>query len=438
MFEVINKKIKYLKSEIFFLKNNTEKEKLFDEIDDIISKIKQDINCCYDNMRIILDVINKTAFINNSSNNSISNTINIKVIDLGDKLSKLQLVSVSYYIDKGKYLKEHGKFNEAFDAWEEVLKIDPGNDYIHLKLKEIIFGHKDNIKNRADFLRNRYKFQYLGSSRHEFGEKKLWISNIRNNCSKIKQPYAFTICGKNLFIADSGSEMILQYDFNGKYINHFYNNSNHHVGLFCGENDSIWFCDFDNRRLLSFNLNGDLVDEIKIDSILNRSDFLYPYSGCMRDSIFYLVLTNKTRNQRKVFCFHKDNPLQTLKKLPFDHLSKISDVEIFGNNLYVSNLNPGSISCMNINSSAECKTYQYPYIIRRIFVSEEEIFFSSNDSIFKVLHDFTVVFRTSCAFINNAVGNSFSPMDIEVMNINGQNKLVLGDCNLGNIYIFQI
>lgn len=47
-----------------------------------------------------------------------------------------------YYFNKGCWLYNQGEIRQALNAWENVLKVDPDNRYIHTKLKEIIGSGK--------------------------------------------------------------------------------------------------------------------------------------------------------------------------------------------------------------------------------------------------------------------------------------------------------
>jgi len=69
---------------------------------------------------------------------------------------------IPFNLKIGKWLFGQGRIEETLDAWEEILKVNPDNEYIHSKLLEMMdTGPVTN--DRAEELHRRYQFKYIGS-----------------------------------------------------------------------------------------------------------------------------------------------------------------------------------------------------------------------------------------------------------------------------------
>lgn len=330
MFEDITKNKSYLHSKILSLKNTADKEKLFYEIDNEIVKIKQEINCCYDNMGIISDVINSAELINHAGGNLISGNVNIKKNNLRNKSKKLQKIFSLYYLDKGNYFQKHGRFNLALDAWEEILKIDPDNEFIHLKLQKPTIGQNNDLKNRSKYLTNRYRFKYIRSFGKDIIKKPVYMcaSETKNT----------------MFVSDYERHKIHKFTTDGEYLGAIPVNIKKPIGLFLEEENTLWVCDFGNGRLLSTDFNGKVLEEININKLLNETnESMKPSVGCINGDQIYLSLTNEKFKISKVISFNKNSPITSVENISSDNFQLITEMKIINNVLYAANLEPGRL-----------------------------------------------------------------------------------------------
>jgi hypothetical protein len=53
-------------------------------------------------------------------------------------------IQKQYHLEKGKSLFRQGKWNDALDLWEKILRTEPDNQYIHSRLSGIISGCHTN------------------------------------------------------------------------------------------------------------------------------------------------------------------------------------------------------------------------------------------------------------------------------------------------------
>lgn len=422
MFEDITKKESNLRLKILSLEKNADKEKLFNEIDDEILKIKQDINCCYDNMGITLDIINNADFINNSYNDSILGILGIKQNDLRDKSSKLKTTLSTYYTDKGNYFQKDEKCNEALDAWEEVLKTEPGNDYIHSKLIKIIIDQNNDIKNRAEYLKDRYRFKYIGS----FGNDKI-TKPVYMCASETK---------KIMFVSDYESHKIHKFTFDGEYIGRVPVEIETPIGLFLEGENKLWICDFGNSRILCTDFNGKVLEKININQILNKSnESMNPAFGCVKGDRIYLTLLNNSRESRMVISFNKNSPFTFLEKLSIENLPSILEINFINNALFAANYEPGMLFTFNPTQKqfVQFADIQLLGNVKRFIKTDDGLFVICDKQLLKIDSKGKLIYS---ADLEKILKDSSQPTCMAILK--RKKKLFIADYFQNSIHMFSI
>ena len=117
-------------------------DKFFQNVQHEYRKIQCDVATKLENLKITSDILNESHGRNNIKKNeddslklatdkAIAEVTNFAFFEIQGKLS-------SFNLKKGKQLFEQDRIEEALDAWEEVLKVNPDNEYIRSKLEQII------------------------------------------------------------------------------------------------------------------------------------------------------------------------------------------------------------------------------------------------------------------------------------------------------------
>lgn len=144
-------------------------EKKFHSIEKEYELIKKEVITRSETGRCLLSFIrNKENHIkNNNSLEDITRKSWVQTQCWRDKLQdisgRIQLLSNAYCQKKGRYYYETNRIEEALDMWEEVLKIEPDNEYIHSKLHEIV-----------------KRFQFHGNSTISYGKGHSVEANLTN------------------------------------------------------------------------------------------------------------------------------------------------------------------------------------------------------------------------------------------------------------------
>jgi hypothetical protein len=133
-----------------------EVEKLMQEIEDNYRRIKRCLVSDLDDLQTIADIFNlQQNFIETNVQNSEfwRVTLNKAVEEEGRFLFfEIKEKMAPFYRKKGDWQLAHDKIDKALDSWEEVLKIDPNNEYIQKKLDEIVEDFKaEHHKSMKDF-----------------------------------------------------------------------------------------------------------------------------------------------------------------------------------------------------------------------------------------------------------------------------------------------
>lgn len=426
MFEDIIKKKSLLYSKIRSVENTPDKEKLFDEIDDEAAKIKQDINYHYDNMANSLSIFNNMNLINNSNDYCISDAMNIKGNDLREKTEKLQEMLSLYYMDKGDYFQKQGKFNEALDSWEKILKTDPANDHICLELKRMTTVRHNDIKRKLKNLENKYKFKYIGN----FGS------------NKMKKPMYMCVSetAKKIFISDYTGHKIHRFTVDGESDGTIPVEVKNPLGLFIEEENKLWVCDSGNGKLLCVDFKGKVSEEIDINKILNNnSRSLIPFVGCIKNEQIYLsIMADLAWKNSILISFNKKDPTTSLKIIPTDNLQLIVDMQFINDDLFVANHSPGQLFVFNQDFTKNvpfADSNQISGMQQRFLEIDNALFVTADRHVLKLNSNGSLVFAAN---LKATLKNPQILTNLAVLNKGDKKILLVGDSENGLIHMFSI
>ena len=121
---------------------NNDLDKFFHDVEDNYRKIQHGVVAKLADLRILSDLLNQSNDADNikMQGKALLSSITDKAITAVSEpvfLGKKE-EWISFYLNKAEWLLGKDRLAEALDAWEEVLKIDPDNNFIHSKLEKIL------------------------------------------------------------------------------------------------------------------------------------------------------------------------------------------------------------------------------------------------------------------------------------------------------------
>lgn len=355
---------------------NNDLDKFFQNAKKNYQKIQHSLATKLEDLKIISDILNPCHSRNNVGNYA-DDSLKLVTDKAADKISnyvffEMQESLIPFNLEKGKLLFDQGRIDEALDAWEEVLKVNPDNEYVHSKLLEIR-DILQSTKIRADELHQKYRFKYIGSFGH----------NI------MKRPFAI-VAGDHddiLFISDFEGNKIHKFSVQGKYLGSLSVKVKNPMELFKDTDGNIWICDFGNSRLLAVELDGNVVDEISLIDILGETyGLIHPGFGCLKEHRFYLILMDSTRQQRRLLSFNRYNSHGSPDIFPTDVFQVLHVFEFLDNQLYVCDLAQSDLFVYNAGQKyfnrIGCQGIPYP--LRWFVGSSDGLFLSAGKHLLKV------------------------------------------------------
>jgi len=331
---------------------------------------------------------------------------------------------IPFNLKKGDWLFKEGRIEEALNAWEEVLKVNPDNEYVHSRLLEIM-DTTQGPKVRAEELHSKYRFKYIGS----FGQ------NI------LARPFAI-VAGDHddtLFVSDNVGNKIHKFNVHGKYLGPLPVEVKKPLGLFKDGENNIWICDFGNSRLLAVDSNGNMTDEISLKEILGDSfGSTHPVFGYLSDKRLYLLLLNKSYQQRMLVSFDRYNPYNSLDILPTNVLQTPNFFGFLDNQLYLCDYAQCHLFVYDVGQRF-FKRIGYlgiPYPLRRFVGSCDGIFLSAGKHILKVSLNGERFFSANLSEILNT--DQATPLGLAFLKHKNSRVLFVTDASLTRIHKFAI
>jgi len=331
---------------------------------------------------------------------------------------------IPFNLKKGDWLFKEGRIEEALNAWEEVLKVNPDNEYVHSRLLQIM-DTTQGPKVRAEELHSKYRFKYIGS----FGQ------NI------LARPFAIVAGdhGDTLFVSDNVGNKIHKFNVHGKYLGPLPVEVKKPLGLFKDDENNIWICDFGNSRLLAVDSNGNMTDEISLKEILGDSfGSTHPVFGYLSDKRLYLLLLNKSYQQRMLVSFDRYNTYNSLDIFPTDILQTPNFFRFIDNELYLCDYTQCALFVYN--AKRKCvkqigyQTISHPL---RCFINlSNNLFLSAGKHILKVVLNGQSIFTANLPKILHTT--QANPYSLAVLKQENIQVLFVMDGSLACIHKFAI
>lgn len=384
---------------------------LFQGIEDDYRKIQSGLAIKREDLRIISDILDQSHGGNNSlegyplkvaTDKAIHETSNYAFFEMLERL-------IPFNLEKGNCLFNRGRIEEALDAWEEVLRVNPDNEYIHSKLLEIM-NTTQGPKIRAEELHRKYHFKYIGSFGH----------NI------LKRPIAIVAADYDdtLFVSDNVGNKIHKFNVQGEYLGPLPIEVKNPLGLFKDDENNLWICDFANSRLLAVDSDGNITNEIGLKGIVDDPHGLtHPGFGCSTSDRLYLLLLDESHHQRRLISFNRHHPYDSLDVLPTDVFHVPNVFGFLNNQLYVSDWAQCDLFVYDANqrqfNRIGCQGIPFPF---RCFVdSSDGIFLSASRYILKMSANRTKLFTADL----NHITSMPQPTPLGLAVLTGQDSRVV-------------
>jgi len=348
--------------------------------------------------KIIADIMINHQCLNNSDH-SISKFLNKLLKKTTDDIendlyNELVELIVNYNIKTGNWLYNQGRTEEALYLWEDALKVNPQNEYIHSKLGGL--SHFTNgLQNQVEDIKKKFQFEYIGSFGHDIVRKPgfLIMSQSENE----------------LLVSDSATNEIHKFCTNGDYIDSFSFGLDRPAELFKDEDGNVWICDFGNNRLLVIDFAGDIVDSINLKNFTDDgSEIICPTYGCIKGHQIFLILTDITQsNKRKIVVLDRLNLSGSIEIVDFSNdirtpVGLVSHRE----QLYVSDKFEGIVYQFDFTQRKFKKyiNFNIAGAIYRFFILGNNMFISTRKFLLKLSLTgqpcFVANFRTAIEFDN--------------------------------------
>ncbi|MBW2304806.1 MAG: hypothetical protein JRF57_13975 [Deltaproteobacteria bacterium] len=406
--------------------NHDDMGSLFRVIEDDYRKIQRSLAAKREDLKIISDILghsyssNDTATYNqlkSATDKVIRNLNNYAFFGMKERL-------IPFNFEKGNWLFSRGRIKEALDSWEEVLRVNPDNEYVHSMLLETI-NIPHATKSRAVDLNNKYRFKYMGS----FGQDVL-----KGPIAIVADDYDDT-----LFVSDNMENKIHKFNVQGEYLGPLLVEVKNSRGLFKDTEGNLWICDFGNSRLLAVDSTDSVVGEIRLQEILgDKFVSIYPVFGYLNGDRFYLLLVNASFRQRMLVSFNRYNPHDSLDILPIGVLQTPNFFGFLDNQLYVCDLT----QCDLFIFDASQRLFRpigfsgIPYPLRWLVDFHDGFFLSAGMHILKVSSNGQIIFSANISSIFGI--HKTLPFDLAIFREQNTQILFVTDYSLACIHMFAI
>jgi hypothetical protein len=219
-----------------------------------------------------------------------------------------------------------------------------------------------------------------------------------------------------VFVSDHFKAGICIFNIRGKHLRSPSLGLRNPIGIFGDTGGDLWICDHGNCRLLAIDSNSSVKDEIRLEDVLGaRFGALHPSFGCSKDEMFFLILTDRSVQQKTVVSFRKSNPYNSLSILPLRNSITPVDIKFYRGKLHVGNSHPADLFTYDFRSKGFIRLNKtsFPYKLRGFTGMNDEIFANVGMCIVKVSSDGQEIFTTNMRRIlgpTSYLGNGLTTM----------------------------
>lgn len=390
-------------------------------------KIQSDLSIQLDDLKLISAILslNSREANNGCSNDSLTLATNKAIHKIRDfAFLELRESLVHFYLKNADWLLGQGRLEEAFHCWEQVLSVNPDNQYIHMKLLDQA-NAPESIKERAERLHATYRFKYLGS----FGQ------------AVLRGPIAIIAADHRnaIYVSDNVGNRIHKFNTGGEYLGTLPEEIENSRGLFKDSEGNVWICDFGNSRLLTVDSNDNIVNEISLHQILkgNFSTTL-PVFGCLEGDRLYLLLVDGSYQQRALISFDRHDPYNSLDILPTHGIQTPNFFGFYDHELYLCDWEQCDL--FMFDRAQRCfKPMGWngiPHPLRWFVNFDGSLFLTAGTYILKILSNGQTVFRAN---LSNIFGLQRTlPLDLAILRNKTTHQLFVTDYSLACIHRFAI
>lgn len=297
-------------------------DEIFRNLEDQYRRIQRATLPKLEDLKIVSDIIDQYHTCNKNekySYASLKPTINKSIGKISNyAFFEMQEKLIPFYLKKAEWLWGEGRITEALDAWEEVLKVNPDNEYIHSKLSGIM-NVPQPVKNRAVELHGKYQFKYLGSFGYNIAKYPICI---------VVSDYDNT-----LFVSDYVGDEIHRFNPRGEYLGPLSVEVKTPMGLFKDAKNNLWICDFGNKRLLIVDSDGIVLDEISLEEINLKA--CHPRSVCVTSREIFILVSDRIGDCREIVCLDRFTGGDLGKHLDVNGLEPMICLKTYEDDLYI-------------------------------------------------------------------------------------------------------
>lgn len=188
----------------------------------------------------------------------------------------------------------------------------------------------------------------LDDSMLRFGEMGVEISDSRVTYlgslgqKELMHPFSVKVStAGELVVTDRPLNMVFKFSLDGELLAHS-DKFNEPMGLFC-QDDMMWLCDKENRRLVMLDEALNVAKEISLDDVLGRGfSIRRPAFGCHKAGRFYVIATDAKGVDRRVISFNPEAPESTWTQIEVGGFSP-HKVKVLDGQLCFSRFRPSAI-----------------------------------------------------------------------------------------------
>lgn len=271
-----------------------------------------------------------------------------------------------------------------------VLSREPWNKEALEILSGIIEAGSKDVSSIGKEVIPNYRFEYLRS----IGKGVLWTPHdIHASHDGI------------LYVSDHQDNNVHRFSFCGSYIGPCATTFIKPRGIFCGENNDIWVCDLEGKRIVGIDRNGVKVEEIYLPNVMGVSDFCYPCWGVMVDKKFVLVVTNPDKTQFILFQYDPRSNSGEFDTLSLDENDIPCGLARIGNSLLFGSMRNGRLYNLTTRSLEPIgmKKGSYAHSLKAFAIKDNNVFFNYGSLLTKVTLDGEIVFKVD---LESCLGNT--------------------------------
>jgi len=128
----------------------------FDEIckniENSYGKIQRSLANKLEDLNIVSNIFYRSSHTDETARHGGASLSSVadKAIDKINNFTFFEMIEklIPFNLKKGNWLFDQGRVEEALDAWEAVLKVNPDNEYVHSKLSRMINGYEADAKDQ--------------------------------------------------------------------------------------------------------------------------------------------------------------------------------------------------------------------------------------------------------------------------------------------------